>query len=109
MQMIEVRVSYEDGIKWRKILYPQTGAAQALENEEPRREDGIDYYVASANLKKEGGMTNESDTHLPVNGEHRAMGSPRTSRHSRVSHQPAELTGFPSDTDIQHLIPWTRS
>ena len=91
MQVVKVGVGDQDGIDRGKVLDAQAGAAQALEDEEPAGEDGIDDHVRSADLQEEGGVADEGDAHLTFGGEHGPVGAPGALGHGGVVHQPAEL------------------
>ena len=103
--MIEVRVSYQDGIQRREILDSKAGTPQSFEKEEPGSEDGIDHDIRSGDLQKKRRVTNEGDSQLTLRGEHGTMGSTGALGHRRVSHQSAKLTGFLADTDVEHPTP----
>src|SRR5208282_4701046 len=61
MQVIEVRVGYQDNIHRRQVAQVQSRLTQAFENEEPAGEVGINDDVLSANLKEEAGVSDEGD------------------------------------------------
>ena len=66
MQVIEVCVRHQDEIHGRQVAQIQSRLTQALENEQPAREVGIDDNILSADLQKETRMSNEGDTQFPV-------------------------------------------
>ncbi len=59
MEMVEVRVRNQHRINCRKIAQPQTGTAQALEDEDPAGEVRVDQDVLAAHLEEEAGMSDE--------------------------------------------------
>ena len=93
MQVIEVRVGYQHEVHWRQVAQVQSGSTQALKNEEPAREVGIDDYVLSADLQEEAGVSNEGDAEFAMRGELRFVGLAGARRDHGVPHQARELTG----------------
>src|ERR1700682_139057 len=53
MQVIEVRMGYQDQVNRGQIAYSQSGAPQALEYEKPASEIRINDYVLPPHLNKE--------------------------------------------------------
>ena len=66
VQVIKVRVRHQDKIHRRQVAQVQSRLTQALEDEQPAREVGIDDDVLSANLQKEAGVSDEGDAELAV-------------------------------------------
>ena|SRR5580692_6313909 len=91
MQMIEVRVRYQDDVHRRQIAQVQSRSTQPLENEKPAREVGIDNDVLSANLQKETRVSNEGDAKLAVRNQFRFVGFASAWRNHRMPHQASEL------------------
>ena len=77
MQVIEVRVRHQHDIHRRQVAQIQSRLTQALENEEPAREVGIDDDVLSANLQKEAGVPDERHAQLAVRNQLAVCGSCR--------------------------------
>ncbi len=73
MQVIKVRVSYEDHIRRRQIAQVQTRLPQAFKHEEPARKVGINDDVMSADLQEETGMSDESDAEFTIRNQCRLM------------------------------------
>src|SRR5271155_1566214 len=100
MQVIEVRVRYQDDIHRRQIAQVYSGLAQALQDEEPTREIGIDDYVLSANLEEKAGVSDESYAKLAVRNQLRFVGLAGARRHYGMSHQARELAGTLAQSGI---------
>ena len=77
MQVIEVRVRYQDEIHRRQVAQVQSRLPQALQNEEPAREVGIDDDVLSADLQEEAGVSDEGDAQFAVGDQSSVCGSRR--------------------------------
>src|ERR1017187_2172160 len=93
MQVIEVRVRYEYDVHRRQVAQVQSRLTQALENEQPAREVGIDDDVLSANLQKKAGMSDEGDAQFAVRNQFRFVGLAGARSDRGMPHQARELTG----------------
>ena len=93
MQMIEVRVRYEDEVHGRQVVQVQSRLAQALQNEQPAREVGVDDDVLSANLQKEAGVSDEGDAEFAVRNQFGFVGLAGARGDRGMPHQARELTG----------------
>jgi hypothetical protein len=69
VQVIEMRVGYEHNVHRRQVAEIESGLPQALKNEKPACEVGIDDDILSANLEKEAGMTDEGEAELSLGDE----------------------------------------
>src|ERR1019366_6443825 len=74
MQVIEVRVRHQDEVHRRQVAQVQSRLTQALKNEEPAREVGIDDDVLAANLQKKTGVPDEGDAEFAVRSHLRFVG-----------------------------------
>ena len=93
MQVIEVRVRDQDNIHGRQVAQIQSRLTQALENEQPAREVGIDDDVLSPNLEEEAGVSDEGNAQLPVRNQFRFVGLAGAGCDRGVPHQARELAG----------------
>jgi hypothetical protein len=82
----------KDSIDTRKISDAYSGDAFAAQQDQPRREDGIDQYIVTAKLHKEGGVANECDRGL-VLGDRKRQARLALERVSvALSDQPPKLS-----------------
>src|ERR1019366_9464862 len=93
MQVIEMRVRYQDNIHRRQVAQVQSRLAQAFENEEPALEVGIDDDVLSANLQKKAGVSDEGDAEFAVRSQLRFVSFSGARCDRGTPHQARELTG----------------
>jgi hypothetical protein len=91
MQMIEVRVRYQDQINRWQIAYSQSGTPQALEHEKPASKVGINDHILPAHLDKKAGMADEGYAQFSVRDKLRFMGLSTTGGHHRMAYQTSEL------------------
>jgi hypothetical protein len=61
MEVVEMRVRYQNQIDGRQVTKIDSRLPQPLEHEEPTGEIGIDHYVLPCDLQEETGMANEGD------------------------------------------------
>jgi hypothetical protein len=61
VEVVHVGVGDEDEIDGGHLFDEEAGAALAAKDDEAGGEDGVDEYVAGADLKKEGGVSDEGD------------------------------------------------
>ncbi len=59
--MVHVRVGEEDGVDLGQLADAEAGAALAAEQDEARREDGVDEQAEVGGLDEEGGVADEGD------------------------------------------------
>ena len=93
MQVIEVRVRHQHNIHWRQIAQIQSRLPQALQNEQPAREVGIDDDVLSANLQKKTGVADEGDAEFAIRNQFRFVGLTGARGDGGMPHQAGELAG----------------
>lgn len=91
MKMIKMRVRHEHDIHRRKIAQAQPGTAEALQNEEPAGEVGIDDYVHAADLQKEAGVAYEGDSQIAIRNQLRFVGLAGSWGDGRMPHEPSKL------------------
>lgn len=73
VEMVHVGVREEHSVDGRKVLDAHAGAAHAMDEDEPVREDGIDEEVEAADLKQEGRVADEGDAELIRRGDDRLV------------------------------------
>jgi len=105
MQVIEMRVGDEHGVKRWKFLDAKSGTAQTFEYEKPGSKDWIDDDVRAADLQKKRRVSDERNPHLVLCGKHGAVSTSGTAGHGRVLYELAKLASFLTDTDIEHSTP----
>lgn len=88
--MIEVRMRDQHQINRRKVLNAGPWLAQALQNEKPACEIGINHHAFTADLQEKGGVADECYAHLPIRGEHRLVRLASAGRDCGVPDQLAE-------------------
>ena len=66
MEVIEVRVGEQDEVDGRQIFYAEPGSLEALEQEEPVGEVGVDDGVEPLELHQERRMPNPGQCELVV-------------------------------------------
>ncbi len=93
MEVIEMRMGDEHQINGRKISDAQARLSQALKDEEPAREIGVDHGIFPADLQEKAGMADKSNTHLAIGDKHRLVGLARARRDRGVTNQFPELLG----------------
>ena len=102
MQVVEVRMGDKNEIDGGKVGDPDTGAAKALENEDPRSVIRIDDDVFAAYLDEEAGMSNEGDTKFVGLGLDRLVGDASARGHGGMPNKLSELFSFLAKSDLQH-------
>lgn len=100
--MIEVRMRDQHVIHGRQVAELHAGPAQALENEEPASEIGINDEVAAADLHKESGMADESEPKLITRGEQRLMELAGAGSERGVADDAPELPHLAANRDVEH-------
>src|ERR1700733_14468908 len=100
MQMIKMCVGYKHHVGWRQVAEVQSRLTQALQNEEPAREVGIDDDILPPNLQKEAGMPDEGNTQLSVRNQFRFVRLTGTGRNRRISYQAGKLAGALAQSGI---------
>src|ERR1700736_2826372 len=93
MQVIKVRVRHQNKVHRRQVAQVQSRLTQALEDEQPAREVGIDDDVLSANLQKEAGVSDEGDAEFAVGNQLRFMSLAGARRHYGMPYQAREVAG----------------
>jgi len=91
VQVVEVSVGDEDQVNRRQVYDAQSRLAQALEDEEPACEIGIDQNVESADLHKEAGMADEGDAEFSVGDQLRLAGLPLALRDCGMAQMPGPV------------------
>jgi len=91
--MIEVGVRNQNHVDGRQIGDAQSGTPEALQNEEPAREVGINDDALAAHLQKETGVADESDAEFTVRDQTRLVSLAAARSHHRVPHQAAKIRG----------------
>lgn len=66
MQVIEMRVGDQHDVGRRQIAQIQSWLTQALQDEKPAREVGIDDNVVASNLEEKAGVPDERDAQFAV-------------------------------------------
>src|ERR1019366_7589278 len=100
MQVIEERVGHQYDIHRRQVVQVQSRLTQALKNEQPAREVGIDDDVLSADLQKKTGVPDEGDAEFAVRNQLRFVGLASARRDRGMPHQARELTGSLAESRI---------
>lgn len=93
MQVVEMRVRNQDKVNCRKIGDTQARTTQALQNEQPAREVGIDDDAFAANLDEETGMADECNAEFTVRCQSWLVSLAAAPGHGGVPHQPSKLRG----------------
>ena len=93
MQVIEVRMRYQDNIHGRQVAQVQPWLTQAFENKQPAREVRIDDDVLPAKLEEEAGVSDKGDAQLAVRNQFRFVGLAGARCYRGVPHQARELAG----------------
>jgi len=93
MQVIEVSVGHQYDIHRRQVAQVQSRLTQALKNEQPAREVGIDDDVLSADLQKKAGVPDKGHAQLAIRNQLRFVGLAGTRRDRGMPHQARELAG----------------
>src|SRR6266849_8054052 len=91
VQMVEVGMSDQNQINRRQVAHLQSWLPQALQDEQPTREVGIDDDILPADLEKKTRMADESYTHLAVGHQFRLMGTAGSRSDHGAAHQATEL------------------
>jgi hypothetical protein len=68
VQVIKVRMRNQDDINGRQIPDANSRTPQSFQHKQPAREVRIDHRALPADLYKETGMANESDSQFAVRG-----------------------------------------
>ncbi len=92
MQVIEVGVGHEHDIDGGQVVQLQSGLAQALENEEPSGEVGVDHNVHPTHLQKKAGMPDEGNAQFAIRDQKRLVGLARAGSDRGMPYQTGKLT-----------------
>src|SRR5277367_5657883 len=91
--MVEVGVRDEHDVHRRKLAQVQPRLAEALQDEKPACEVGIDDDVHPPHLEEEAGMANEGDAELAGLDELWFMGASGTGRNGGMADEAGKTAG----------------
>ena len=73
MQMVEMRVRYENQIDRRQVGDAKSRSAKPLQHKQPPRKIGIDDHTLAADLNEEAGVADEGDAEFAVGDARRGL------------------------------------
>jgi len=91
--MIEMRMRDQHQINRRQVLQPYPWFPEALQDEQPASEVGVDHNILLADLHEEASMANKRKPELPVSNQFGLVHLPGARSDRRVPDEPGKLAG----------------